>query len=79
MINQQIIVSDTWQLISDNIDYTLQVTSGSIYIKAASETPSTIVGSFELSNGQVISNQVLHGKVYIRTADNLLAYVSLAV
>lgn len=79
MLNQQVIVSNTWSLVSDNIDYILQVTSGNVFVKADTSIPTVDLGSFELEKGHVINSQLLSGKIYVKAVGSNLAYISLAI
>ena len=79
MINQAIVVSSSWALLANNVDYMLQVTSGILLVKASATTPIDTMGAFELVKGDVLTSTMLSGVIYVAAPLDTKAYVTYAV
>ena len=79
MVNQSIVVSSSWALLANNVDYMLQVTSGVLLVKASATTPVDAVGAFKLVKGDVLTSTMLSGVIYVSAPLGTQAYVTYAV
>lgn len=68
MTNNTKLLGSGWELIAnDGEEYVLQVTGdGTVLVKASATAPTGTEGAFILGTKELITSQILSGKVYAR-------------